>query len=744
MNALWAGLELLLWVAAAGLAASRYALPTSVFAAVVGAGAGALLAGRVATSRLRTPALALCALLLALPALVLALLIARTTVLAEALGPRGAYGFAEFLPWGVLPLCAVGLLAALARRHPALRTLELAALAGVFAALFASHREGFVNRPFFLVDPLWSRGRDPLDFFLLLGVVLAVVLAVALAAGSPGRRSAAGLVVIVAALLALFFFLPQGQLKNVAELHRVMGKDGEPDDGGKGGKEPAKPEDEDGGQGGQGGEPGGEGGGDESDLPDSFTDQKGQSNSPVAVAVFHSDFKPPLGYYYFRETAFSTFNGVRLVKDASGRNDRDLLDAFASKPTEVPSAGAPHGTKRLGGAPGDSFAKVSTTVALLSRHPRPFGLANPARFSPAANPDPRRFFRAYDVLSWALTAPPPALLEEEAGGEGWTDDAWRHYTEGPADPRYAALAEEIVSALPAEYRDRPFARAVAVKLWLDKNGTYSMRSGHAEADDPVGEFLFGDRVGHCVHFAHAACLLYRAAGVPARVATGYAVRADFRGGGASLLIRSRDAHAWPEVCLKGPGWIPLDISPEKSLDPPEDAPDPGLQQMLGDMAMGQRPPPPDPEEERPVDWGALLRLLARILGWALVALALLAVAAAHGVKLWRRLAPAWGSAPRRPVTAYRAALDRLAEAGYARGFGETRERFAARCAGACPSVAPLTARHLHYALGRPGSTPPPGDCLDLYRALRAELKRTEGRGRRLLGALDPFSWVRAR
>jgi len=739
---LWRFLDFLLWVAAAAVAASRYALAPGLFGAVAGAAAGVFAGEALARSRARTLALLVGALALAPPLLFAAALLARSPSFASAVGPTAAYALAEFLPWLGLPFATVALLTALGRRFSSLRVLELAVVASIFAALFAAHREGFVNRPFFLVDPIWGSGRDPLDYFLLLGVALAAVMAVALAKGAPGRRSLAGLAVLLCALLGLFFLLPQGQLKNIAELHRVLGKDGKPDEGGKGGKEPAKPEPGDPGQG-QRGDDGGQGG-DASDLPDTFQSQGQQTNSPVAVVVFRNDFKPPLGYYYFRETAFSTYNGVRLVADASGRMDRDLPSAFAPGRTRLPSAGLPHGTKHLEGAPGDSFAKVGTTVALLAPHPRPFGLVNPAELAPEANPDPRRFFRAYAVLSWALTAPPPALLGEEAGGADWDGATRAHYLEAPEDPRYAQLVETIVATLPADLRDRPFARAVAIKLWLDKNTTYSSRASHEGGKDPVADFLFGDLTGHCVHFAHAACLLYRAAGVPARVAAGYAVRADFRGGGAALMVRSRDAHAWPEICLQGPGWMPLDISPAKNLDPPEDAPDAGLQQMLGDMAMGERPPPPPPEEKPGIPWGALFRSLLRALGWTLAVAAVLALVAGYAVKLTRRAAPFWGARGRRPVTAYRAALDLLSEAGVRRPFGQTREAFAREALDRVPSLSPLTALHLRAALGPPEPPVDPEACLHHYRALRAELKRAPGRGRRLLGALDPTSWLRTR
>lgn len=71
------------------------------------------------------------------------------------------------------------------------------------------------------------------------------------------------------------------------------------------------------------------------------------------------------------------------------------------------------------------------------------------------------------------------------------------------------------------------------------------------------EFLFDHRRGFCEHFAAAFVVLMRAAGVPARVVTGY------QGGernpvDATWVIRQSDAHAWTEVWLKYRGWVRVD------------------------------------------------------------------------------------------------------------------------------------------------------------------------------------------
>jgi transglutaminase-like putative cysteine protease len=74
---------------------------------------------------------------------------------------------------------------------------------------------------------------------------------------------------------------------------------------------------------------------------------------------------------------------------------------------------------------------------------------------------------------------------------------------------------------------------------------------------PVDEFLFETRRGFCEHYASAFVFLMRAAGIPARVVTGY------QGGemnplGDYLIVRQSEAHAWTEVWLEGEGWRRVD------------------------------------------------------------------------------------------------------------------------------------------------------------------------------------------
>jgi transglutaminase-like putative cysteine protease len=82
----------------------------------------------------------------------------------------------------------------------------------------------------------------------------------------------------------------------------------------------------------------------------------------------------------------------------------------------------------------------------------------------------------------------------------------------------------------------------------------------------VDEFLYQTRAGFCEHYAGAFVFLMRAAGVPARVVTGY------QGGetnplDGNMTVRQSDAHAWAEVWLARRGWVRVDptaaVAPER-------------------------------------------------------------------------------------------------------------------------------------------------------------------------------------
>lgn len=76
-------------------------------------------------------------------------------------------------------------------------------------------------------------------------------------------------------------------------------------------------------------------------------------------------------------------------------------------------------------------------------------------------------------------------------------------------------------------------------------------------EDSIDEFLFDSRRGFCEHFAASFVFIMRAAGIPARVVTGYQ-GGEMNPVDGSLIVRQFEAHAWGEVWQKERGWVRVD------------------------------------------------------------------------------------------------------------------------------------------------------------------------------------------
>jgi hypothetical protein len=332
------------------------------------------------------------------------------------------------------------------------------------------------------------------------------------------------------------------------------------------------------------------------------------------------------------------------------------------------------------------------------------------------------------------------MLHGLLGSPDWSKEQWAHYTEAPPDPRYIELGSEIAAALPERLANNPIAKAFAVTGWLGREGIYSLKNEHSGADDPTASFLFGDRTGYCVHFSHAATYLMRSLGVPARVATGYAVSESARQGGSSLLLSGGASHAWPEIYIDGYGWVVLDVYPERALDPPEQQMDADLQRLLGELARGASPIPLSATDLPKIK--ELVRRVTLTAGsWLLLLLACLVVLL-YSAKAWRRLAPIWAGATAMPRVVYRAELDRIGEVAVRRAAGESRESFANRIRDRLPSFAPLTRTHVAAAYG--GHVSDPRRLRDEAVNVRRDIRNGFPLWKRFLGLITPWSWLRSK
>lgn len=699
-------LRMFVYTVTAGVFAWPLTVPESALAAACAAGLASVLGRALAATRLRTWVLGLASLFALVVSTWLSGALVGSAAFAALVGPAVALRLGEVMAFGLGALTLGTGLRAASSRHRNAALLESAFVAVAFGTIVVAHRHGAIHRPFEIADWFLERGSDPSVAVLAIGTVAGIVIGLLLLSERKLWRSIFHVLVVLLLLLGVF------------ATTSVLGLPPPPESGdGLGLRDDSHDQQDDGVH-----QPGGP------EFQDDYDQSGGQA--PVAVVILHDDYSPPTGVYYFRQDAYSQYNGHRMVAATISGVDDDVAPGYPTTRmvsiAHAPDAGAYRST-------------VETTVGLLADHPRPFALESPIALMPITNPNPARFRRTYRARSAVLTADEWSLVDVHVGDPTWSPEVRAHYTHGPSDPRYHELALRIVNDLPPQYRESQYAQALAITNYLGANGIYSLHSRHASAEDPAADFLFGDMTGYCVHFAHATVYLLRSLGLPARVATGYMVPESSRHSGSALLIDGRASHAWPEIYLEGVGWVVVDVAPERSLDAAPPPPDEDLQQLLAELLRGETPLPEDGSEApRPLD--ELARDLTRPILLGLAVLIVLAVVLGYTGKLGRRLAPALAGEAELPRAAYRAALDVLGEGGIRRETGESREGFAHRVRASFPSLGPLTDAHAAVAY-QSRARPKNDDVRAAAREVRRERAKSVPLWRRLLGLADPFSWL---
>jgi transglutaminase-like putative cysteine protease len=174
-------------------------------------------------------------------------------------------------------------------------------------------------------------------------------------------------------------------------------------------------------------------------------------------------------------------------------------------------------------------------------------------------PDSKVFF-AYDY----------ELISAEPVSEITNYEAVSHTRTRSLEP-LSKLARRTETALPPARNPRTLklaeqmhGRVGSDAAYVDATLDYLRTGGFVYSLDPpllgadsVDDFLFKSRDGFCGHYASAFVTLMRAAGVPARVVTGY-LGGEWNPIGDYFVIRQSDAHSWAEVWLEGRGWTRVD------------------------------------------------------------------------------------------------------------------------------------------------------------------------------------------
>ncbi len=149
----------------------------------------------------------------------------------------------------------------------------------------------------------------------------------------------------------------------------------------------------------------------------------------------------------------------------------------------------------------------------------------------------------------------PTYEELSTAGTEYPDWVLMRYLQLPIgiSERMIALSHQITDDKPT-----PYDKAVAVTQYLRSNIEYQATiPTPPRRMDPIDWFLFDYKKGFCNYSASAEVLLLRAAGVPARLAVGYA-QGSPANSGEGFVVQEDDSHAWPEVYFPNYGWIPFE------------------------------------------------------------------------------------------------------------------------------------------------------------------------------------------
>jgi hypothetical protein len=155
-------------------------------------------------------------------------------------------------------------------------------------------------------------------------------------------------------------------------------------------------------------------------------------------------------------------------------------------------------------------------------------------------------------------------------------EAGQWYRESAAKPAevYLQLPEkkEAIAALARQICAKarsPEEKINRVIAYLQGNFTYSLNPRRDKRFLPLEDFLLHSREGYCEHFATAAAILLREAGIPTRLVGGF-LQGEWNSLGRYFMVRQRDAHTWIEAYLPDKGWVPFDptpVAPAEALVP---------------------------------------------------------------------------------------------------------------------------------------------------------------------------------
>ncbi|WP_348945355.1 DUF3488 and transglutaminase-like domain-containing protein [Chitinibacter sp. FCG-7] len=252
----------------------------------------------------------------------------------------------------------------------------------------------------------------------------------------------------------------------------------------------------------------------------------------VAFRVSFKDQAPSQAQMYWRGPVFEDFDGISW-QPAYGRNSDQNTLRFQAVPQII------------------GEGEIYSYSVTLEPHQQSWLLAldMPTQIPANANLSNRLQIVSNQVVSEKKRIALSAQL------------SWRTVNDSPHQIERSLLLPADLNpksrALALGWAHLPPRQRVAAALnWLRNNDfSYTLSPPILSSRHRVDEFLFTHRQGFCEHYASAFTFLMRAAGVPARVVTGYQgaqQNADY------WIVRQADAHAWTEVWYADQGWQRVD------------------------------------------------------------------------------------------------------------------------------------------------------------------------------------------
>jgi transglutaminase-like putative cysteine protease len=126
------------------------------------------------------------------------------------------------------------------------------------------------------------------------------------------------------------------------------------------------------------------------------------------------------------------------------------------------------------------------------------------------------------------------------------------------DPRIRQLTRGLIVGTRSDNR---YDAARVVEAYFQQNFRYTLEQKSGGASDPLADFMFRVREGHCEYFSTAMAVMLRSEGIATRVVNGFQL-GEYNDAADVYTVRQSDAHSWVEVYFPETGaWVTFDPTP---------------------------------------------------------------------------------------------------------------------------------------------------------------------------------------